>query len=130
MLPTGLHPRFNVAAGHPDNTGLVLSTVHTYTCRHMLLLPHPSYATYVRIRVRTPSDVEPGHRFVVVGPVQITVGVLQLSVAPIDPEQCGIVSSLGLHPKLFVTSHAANGCGLNAGGVTSTVQVTTCVQVF
>src|SRR5438105_11686486 len=41
-----------------------------------------------------------------------------------------MLNSLVLHTRKLVTPHTAKGCGVNTGGVVSTVQVTTWVQVL
>ena len=79
------------------------------------MLPQLSVATYVLICVREQP-------FEVIDPSdEVMVGVPQASVAVAAP---GAGTPAGLQPMLV-----PGGQKVNAGGVTSTVQVNTCVQV-
>jgi hypothetical protein len=55
----------------------------------------------------------------------VTDTLLQLSVAVIDTKQCGMLDRTGLQP-MFVLA----GQFTNTGGVVSSIQVTTWVQVL
>ncbi len=112
--PPGLHPR-SEPGGQNVNTGAVTSTVQVNTCVQVAVFPQPSVAVYVRVWVlkqpfgiTAPSD-------------DVMPGVPQSSVAMAAP---GAGTPPGLHPR----SESA-GQKVNTGGVTSTVQVNTCVHV-
>ena len=112
--PPGLHPRFE-PGGQNVNTGDVTSTVQVNTCVQVAVFPQPSVAVYVLVCVlkqpfgiTAPSD-------------DVIPGVPQSSVAVATP---GAGTLSGLHPRSEPT-----GQNVNTGGVTSTVQVNTCVQV-
>ena len=81
----------------------------------MAVLPHPSVARYVRVCDRKhPSTV-------IVPTDEVITGGPQASVAVAAP---GAGSPSGLHPRLL-----PGGQNVNEGGVVSTVQVKTWVQV-
>jgi hypothetical protein len=63
------------------------------------------------------------HPLVVLTTAQVTVAVLQVSVAPTAGSQPGIVA--GLHPRLML-----DGQFVNTGAAVSTVQVITWLQVL
>jgi len=110
----GLHPRFE-PGGQNVNTGGVTSTVQVNTCVQVAVFPQPSVAVYVLVCVlkqpfgiTAPSD-------------DVMPGVPQSSVATAAP---GAGIPIGLQPR-----SEPGGQNVNTGGVTSTVQVNTCVQV-
>ena len=81
----------------------------------MAVFPQPSVAIYVRVCDREhPSGITTPNE-------EVIPGVPQSSVAVADP---GAGTSVGLQPRF-----EPGGQKVNTGGVTSTVQVNTCVQV-
>jgi len=111
---SGLHPR-SKPKGQNVNTGGVTSTVQVNTCVHVAVLPQPSVAVYVLVCVlKHPSGITAPND-------EVIPGVPQSSVAMAAP---GAGKPLGLQP-----SSEPGGQNVNTGGITSTVQVNTCVQV-
>ena len=112
--PDGLHPR-SEPSGQNVNTGGVTSTVQVNTCVQVDVFPHPSVAVYVLVCVlKQPSGITAPND-------EVIPGVPQSSVAMATP---GAGKPPGLHPR-----SEPGGQNVNTGGVTSTVQVNTCVQV-
>ena len=112
--PVGLHPRFE-PGGQNVNVGGVISTVQVNTCVQVAVFKQPSVAVYVRVWKRKhPSvEMEPSD--------EVIVGAPQASVAVAAP---AAGTPVGLQPRLEPGGH-----NVNVGGVISTVQVNTCVQV-
>jgi acyl CoA:acetate/3-ketoacid CoA transferase alpha subunit len=112
--PVGLQPR-SLPAGQLVNVGGVTSTVQVNTCVQVAVFPQPSVAVYVRVcERRQPLLVtEPS--------ALVMVGVPQASVAVAVP---AAGTPVGLQPRSLPAGQL-----VNVGGVTSTVQVKTCVQV-
>ena len=112
--PAGLQPR-SPPSGQNVIVGGVTSTVHVKSCVHVDVLPQPSVAVYVRVcDLRHPLTV-------IVPSDDVIVGVPQASVAVAAP---GAGTPAGLQPK-----SPPGGQNVNVGGVTSTIQVKTCVHV-
>ena len=113
-IPIGLQPR-SEPGGQNVNTGGVTSTVQVNTCVQVAVFPHPSVAVYVLVcDLKHPSSItDPSD--------EVMPGVPQSSVAMAAP---GAGTPDGLHPR-----SEPSGQNVNTGGVTSTVQVNTCVQV-
>ena len=112
--PAGLQPR-SPPGGQNVNAGGVTSTVQVKTCVQVDVFPQPSVAVYVRVwDLRHPLTV-------IVPSDDVIVGVPQASVAVAAP---GAGTPAGLQPK-----SPPGGQNVNVGGVTSTIQVKTCVHV-
>ena len=112
--PAGLQPR-SPPGGQNVKVGGVTSTIQVKSCVQVDVLPQPSVAIYVLVcDLRQPFTV-------IVPNDDVIVGVPHASVAVAAP---GAGTPAGLQPR-----SPPGGQNVNAGGVTSTVQVKTCVQV-
>ncbi len=113
--PPGLHPR-SEPGGQNVNTGSVTSTVQVNTCVQVAVFPHPSVAVYVLVCVlKQPFGITAPSDDVMPGVPQSSVAVAAPGAGTPPP---------GLHPR-----SEPGGQNVKTGGVTSTVQVNTCVQV-
>ena len=110
----GLQPK-SPPGGQNVKVGGVTSTVQVKSCVHVDVLPQPSVAVYVRVcDLRQPVTV-------IVPKEDVIVGVPHASVAVAAP---GAGTPAGLQPR-----SPPGGQNVKVGGVTSTVQVKSCVHV-
>src|SRR6266496_4330751 len=111
----GLQPRLPFA-GVPVAVivGAVTSTVHVAVRDAVAVLPQASVAVNVLVCERP-------HPLLITSPVaEVTVGVLQASVAVAEPRAASIAADVGLHPRAPL---AGVPVAVIVGAVTSTVHV-------
>src|SRR6266496_2023741 len=111
----GLQPRLPFA-GVPVAVivGAVTSTVHVAVLDAVAVLPHTSVAVHVLV-------CERAHPLLITSPVdEVSVEVLQASVAVAEPRAASIAADVGLHPR---APFAGVPVAIIVGAVTSTVHV-------